>query len=877
MVGYSQWELLKYRFFILGAGKDVRTNAIFFAGTALDALIMTGYSLTSLFDTKAKTENFGLESINLKIQPGSLNKMTSRLPDSAKAKYYPASMLYPDGTWRNIDYRLRGRNIWHWHLSKPSLRLKLSKKNPINLQRHINMVNPEDRGAISNIAAEALAAKLGVLTPITTFTTLYIDGEYKGLYHQTTREDEEFLRLAGRMPGPLFIGDHLGKVWEAQRFENAGDLDVLRYIQPVEQLVEIIYSPDSPKRYQKLWEIISLEKLAAWQASINLVGSIHADYHHNHLFYFDPALGQLEPVLSDANGHGLQTWDKNFARFWFREHSNYEIGLNQRIQPLSNVAFRDPIFLHKRNQLLFAALNSFGSENEQNNLLRGYYEQIDEAMRADRKKSSLEPGFTGWFRFPYGNWLYERAKKDVSIWIEKRNEFLHQELDKSSVSYSLEKDVNRNIRLTVEVDGVSATNFHISTIPGKVFAQHKLSWNSKAVLTNGLEILYPGLAEMDDESCPRSRRSHPFCLKPSPQIYLFSVQMKDEVQLSELLSAAFTNSVTGLKIKPTKKRRNEIAGSKNPFVLHAWELNNAEPQVVTLGPGLVTLTEDLMIRSQDILFVKPGTRLALAGGISIASKGKVIFAGTEASPIKVEPIVEDDPWGAIIIHGKGAKDSAIRYTSFSGGSTAQKFNVKYSGMVSAHDVENIDIENSTFTKNHLADDLIHIVYGKANLKGLELSDCYADCIDLDYVDSVVEGVTIKNAGNDGIDLMASRVNLDRISIKEASDKGISIGEGSIVKLSNGKFTKSSIGVAVKDLSELNISDSVFTGNKIGISIYKKNWRYGKPGKVSSERLEFSENRVDLEIEKDGFFYSPKTLAMRIVGDGEVTSLESLRK
>jgi hypothetical protein len=84
-------------------------------------------------------------------------------------------------------------------------------------------------------------------------------------------------------------------------------------------------------------------------------------------------------------------------------------------------------------------------------------------------------------------------------------------------------------------------------------------------------------------------------------------------------------------------------------------------------------------------------------------------------------------------------------------------------------------------------------------------------------------------------------------------------------------------VAVKDLSELNISDSVFTGNKIGISIYKKNWRYGKPGKVSSERLEFSENRVDLEIEKDGFFYSPKTLAMRIVGDGEVTSLESLRK
>lgn len=870
MVGSNQWELLKYRFFILGAAKDVKTNVIYIAATALDALIMTGYSLTSLFDTKTKTENFGLDSINLEVQLGSLDKMVSRLPDSAKAKYYPASMLYPDGTWKNIDYRLRGRNIWHWHLSKPSLRLKLPKKYPINLQRHINMVNPEDRGAISNIAAEALATKLGVLTPITKFTTLYIDGEYKGLYHQTTREDEEFLRLAGRMPGPLFIGDGLGKVWRALEFKNVGDLDTLQYIQPIENLIEIIYSLNSPDRHQKLWEIMSLEKLAAWQASINLVGSIHTDYLHNHLYYFDPTLGQLEPVLSDANGHGLLTWDNHFARFWFREHSNYEIGLNQRMHPLSNAAFRDPIFMHKRNQLLFTALNSFGSENEQNKLLRDYYEQIDEAMRADRKKSSLEAGFIGWFRFPYGNWLYERAKKDVSIWIEKRNEFLHQELDKSIVSYSLEKDIKRNIRLTVEVDGVSATNFDISTIPGKVFAQHKLSWNSKPVLTNGLEILYPGLAEIDDETCPRTHGSHPFCLKPSPQIYLFSVQMKDEIQLSELLSAAFSNAVTGLKIKPTKKRRNEITGSKNPFVLHAWELNNAVPQVVTLGPGPVTLTEDLMIRPQDILFVRPGTRLALAGGISIASKGKVIFAGNEASPIKVEPIIEDDPWGAIIIHGKGAKDSSIRYTSFSGGSTAQKFNVKYSGMVSAHDVENIDIENSAFTKNHLSDDLIHIVYGKANLNGLELSDCYADCIDLDYVDSVVEGITIKNAGNDGLDLMASRVNIERISIEEASDKGISIGEGSAVTLSNGKFTKSSIGVAVKDLSELNISDSEFAGNKIGISIYKKNWRYGKPGKVFSERLEFFENRVDLEIEKDGFFYSAKTLPMRIVGDGEVT-------
>ena len=47
---------------------------------------------------------------------------------------------------------------------------------------------------------------------------------------------------------------------------------------------------------------------------MNLVGGIHTDFVHNNLFYYNPEMKLLEPVVSDINGHGLQTAPKEGER-----------------------------------------------------------------------------------------------------------------------------------------------------------------------------------------------------------------------------------------------------------------------------------------------------------------------------------------------------------------------------------------------------------------------------------------------------------------------------------------------------------------------------------------------------------------------------------
>ena len=378
----NQWTLIKYRFFILSPGENAVQNLNLLVRCGIDAVFMTAYSATGIFDTKPSIGDLGIDTLHLRVEPGSLEQMASRLPESAKARFYGARLLYPDSTWKNIRYRFRGRNIWHWLPEKPSLRLKLSRNDPINLQRSINLVNPEDRAAVSNVLGDILARELGVLTPETDFVGVFINGEYRGVYHMTTNEDEEILRIRKRIPGPLFIGSRLAKKWVASEFETAGNLDVLSSIQPLEQMVHAISMPPTRERYEALWNVLSLEKTAAWLAALNLAGGVHTDYHHNHLYYFDPALGQLEPVTSDINGHGLLDRPEGMARLDLGRRAYSTSPINEILHPLDDVALRDPRFYHRRNEILWRAVNGIGSTESQGQILRGIFTTIDRAMRS---------------------------------------------------------------------------------------------------------------------------------------------------------------------------------------------------------------------------------------------------------------------------------------------------------------------------------------------------------------------------------------------------------------------------------------------------------------------------------------------------------------
>jgi hypothetical protein len=259
-------------------------EAFYSVGAVYDAAIISVNTFRSMTERHDIPVQSDLPTIRLNVELGSIEKMVAAPPHKKKSTYYNAQLMYPDGTWRPVKYRFRGRNIWHWQPNKPSLRIKLRKSFPIDNQRHINLINPEDRPMISNLYGETLAAKMGVLTHSTKFVRLFINEKFSGVYHWTTREDESLLIHKKRVPGPFFIGDTLGHTWQADQFQIAGKKDILKQVNPMENIVSAMYQPMSAERYRDLWGNLSKEKYAGWVAVNNLVSSIHSDWNHNNLW-----------------------------------------------------------------------------------------------------------------------------------------------------------------------------------------------------------------------------------------------------------------------------------------------------------------------------------------------------------------------------------------------------------------------------------------------------------------------------------------------------------------------------------------------------------------------------------------------------------------
>ena len=124
---------------------------------------------------------------------------------------------------------------------------------------------------------------------------------------------------------------------------------------------------------------------------------------HNHLYYFDPSQGRIEPIISDVNGHGLLLYPSPRERFVLEYKPFVEVPLNGRNNPLLDIALRDPSFRHLRNKFLYEYLIKDGSFETQSKELQKIFNDIDPSVRRDRNKASIIETFVGFWRIPYSN------------------------------------------------------------------------------------------------------------------------------------------------------------------------------------------------------------------------------------------------------------------------------------------------------------------------------------------------------------------------------------------------------------------------------------------------------------------------------------------
>jgi CotH kinase protein len=865
----AHFNLLKYKFLVSGPNEPFSFKLLVTAASALDALWIVKNSFLVMFNDGSIPSDSQLKTIHLKVETGSIQKMASNLPVSAKKQYYDAKLLYPDGSWQDIKYRFRGRSIFHWNPEKPSLRLKLRKSIPLYGLRHINLINPEDRPMISNYFGEQLGQSIGVLTHKTELTRLFINNEFFGVYHMTTREDEEMLRINNRIPGPIFSGDALSPKWIASQFNVYGDTKILERLNPMENLVNTMYMESSITKYERLWKIISMEKLARWHALMVLVSSVHTDYMHNHLYYFDPSTGLLEPIVSDINGHILQMFPSPRERLTMPYEPYSELPINERIQPLLDIALRDPRFLHRRNEILYNALNGIGSFVNQKNELDNIFSILDGDVYADRKKSSVKETFVGYFRIPYSNSQYESSKNILYKWIHDRNIFLHSELNNVFINIKIEKS-NKSKNFVISIDGNVAVIFNSNSISGEIYRNSNI--HKTAVVKKESMLLYPGLKENNDLGF-RSRNMPEHTLTHSVQNYLFTSNEISTDRLMSELNSAFSHSLNGQPIIPNIELVDTVNINdykKINVSLHPWTLEKLSPKIVVLGPGEIILNETLVIDNEQKLIIEPGTILSLGEGVSILSNGTAHIEGTASNPIIFKALIKDKPWGVLAIQGADSSGSIIRHANISGGSIDTLNNISYSGMLSLHWSNNFKLEDTIISNNILSDDGLHIVHGDFQLQRLHLNNCFADCIDIDLARGKLIDIKINDAGNDGLDFMTSHININGLEINNAKDKGISAGENSTIHTQNVSINNSNFAIASKDKSTVFLKNGHLVDNHIAISLFSKNWRYGGPGSITINDVQFTNNQVNIQTtENSKVIVQGQGIPDKSIGDGDI--------
>ena len=858
----NYFQLLKYHFFIKHESiskSNLSKNLLISAASIYDSFIMTNASISSwiykkkekVLESNKKVLENNIRRINLKVSNNSIKEMASNLPKSTKKKYYQAELLYPDGIWRKIEYRFRGRSIWHWDPNKPSLRLKLRKKYPINIKRHINLINPEDPTQIANYYASIIATKLNVLSRKYEFVKLYINNSYYGLYHYISRQDESMLRLNNRIPGPIYIGDFLNNKWRAKDFEIRGDLDIHKKLNPLENTIKLLYSKKISS-YNKLWQYLNKEKLANWMALMAISGGIHSDGSHNQTFYFDPSTGKIEPIINDVLGLGTLLYPGAKDRLSKKYVPDYKLSINERLTPITDKVLKDPYFYQLRNEKIYKSLKDTMSTKQQKKLLSEIYNKIEEAIFTDTKKSFVMEMFVGFYRIPLSNKRFKSEKRNIYKWIELRNNFLLDQLERSNVEVLFtNKDINIS-QFLISVNGHSSVDFNSQEFKdNELKAFYNLN-NESEIVDYDILKLYPGLKKDLNYYYEQTKahREPLYYLFPDKQYYLFEVDKMSLSDFENKIKKSFKNSLSKKNIIPKiKKTSNMILNnfSYNKVSMHPWNLK--KPKILNelvLGPGEIQLNKNLISLPNQQIKILPGTTLLMFKDVSIISQGKLILKGDKDKPIIIKSLDPSRPWGVIGAIGKFSDGSVLENCQISGGSKSYLLNIFFTGMISFNWSDRLKINNCYFANNYSGDDTLRVINSnKVELNKIFFENCFGDCLDFDYVKGKLNNIKIYNSGNDGLDFMGSVSDLKNIKIEKFTDKGISVGEKSKLKIANTLLVNGNIGIAVKDDSIVELNDSEIKNNNFGIDIYKKNWRFSDSGHITINKSLINNNGIDL--------------------------------
>ena len=321
------------------------------------------------------SKDIGLEKKSIYITEKSQKALLSDVPMSTK-KWQKGFFLTKDNDFRKIKVRYRGDNPRNWLFNKKNLRIKTQKKDQFGQFRYYDY----DPFKFQKYVSGKIANRIKVISPKFNLIELYINDNSKGIYIQSEKINENFLRRNKIMPVNIYKGEQINSesiiktnnnlfnnhfIWKKtsifNQVEDEDKSDLIYFLNLLRK------SETDDISYLKLLSMLNLSEWGRFAAYQIITDNYHNDNGHNMRIIFDPWSGKIHPIIYDP-----VIGDKIF--------NEDIIDLNRSSHDLLLLLNRNSLFIHEKYKELFKLLSV-------NNVIS---HEIDELKILEKKISISE-------------------------------------------------------------------------------------------------------------------------------------------------------------------------------------------------------------------------------------------------------------------------------------------------------------------------------------------------------------------------------------------------------------------------------------------------------------------------------------------------------
>ncbi len=782
---------------------------------------------------------------------------------------YVEAKVEHEGRLVDAEVRLRGNRHWHVGAMQKSLKVKLEKGELIQGHRIFNLLNDPTPMVVGLQLILNITEESEILTPVSRFVRLKLNSKDLGVYHYETAADESLLRSSRRMPGSIYASelpesaptDELwskSKYWTKVSTRTDSEEDRTDF-SDLDRFLHHVHGASSKEFDEFAEHELDLETFARLDAIDVAFGGDQRDFRENHDYYFDPYRGRWEPIAGTIRG--------------FRDDREFNLVENPVLLRLKMT----PGYLSRRDRLLYEMLMGKASPSAVQERATQLLKELAPELRTD-------PYWDAYRALPRIDTFHRRMVRPnklprLSLVVESelttyghRHAQLVSALEKNPLyldvgvtgpSETTEAGSELTTPLALIVDGhagVALTELSVSFASDCDKPALALRRGAELVPTRGVggqlalenELsLYPTVALVARRDPDERRGNVRAAIVPTP--YPLSLVSScrprtvtargrhlatDSRVVSRPASAELLARLPARRLGPDDRPAMQV-GEVAP---HPWQLEQAPPRAIRLGPGEVSIGETRVFGPNETVTIAPGTHLRMGAKASLIFLGRVLFEGEPSEPIVIDGL-DARRWGGIAVQGPATRGSRLEHLLVGGGTKPAWRSVPYPAMVNIHHTSDIVLEGCRFSESDPQMDTLHVAY----VDGLTATDTTlakvaGDGIDLEYTRAAVRRLRLINIGDDGLDVMGSQVTLSDSFILGAQGNGISAGEESVVRVQNTLIAGSTVGVLAKNAAKVALSGSVLYGNEIGVRTYQRTVRYAGESEVTADVLFVADSR-----------------------------------